>query len=348
MAKNVRMIEVAEMAGVSVATVGFVLNGAGAGSRRVSDKTASKVRKIAEKLNYKPNQIARQLVGKGSKTIGVLMDPNPSDWNSIRLCQVSMRAREYGFHTMTLHEKPEPELISECMEDFVARGVDGLICMHHVYPGKPDLVARIVASAIKNVVFIDEPALRNAAYIGADYADGATQAVKYLRSQNRNRIGLALSDLQWYSGPRIKQGYVQGIHECGMRVEEKLIWVGDEDINSDLVHISSDIARRIVDDLVLGERVEAIIACDDFWVAQLLNNLSERGMRVPDDVALIGFGNSYLCDYTRPTLTSIDPQLEYIARSAVDILFEKLQDSSGHKSADRVMIKPKMVIRASA
>jgi DNA-binding LacI/PurR family transcriptional regulator len=341
------MVEIAEKAGVSAATVGFVLNGAGKGSRRVSDKTAIRVRQIAKDLNYRPNQIARQLVGKGSKTIGVLIDPNPSESNSIRLAQITIHARECGYHTMTLHEKPDPQLVSECMDEFTARGVDGLICVHHVYPGKPDLVAKIVDSAITNVVFIDEPAIKNATYIGTDYVDGTAQAVKYLHAQKKRRIGLALSDVQWYSGPRIRQGYIQGMRELGIKLDENLIWIGDQDVNSDLEHISPGIAGKILDDLVLRERVDAIIACDDFWSAQLLNELSIRGVHVPNDVALIGLGNYHISDYTRPALTSMDLQYEYIARTSVDMLL-KMIDSEKKYKPERILVKPKLVIRASA
>ncbi len=149
----VRMVDVARRAGVSVSTVGLVLNNAGSGSRRVGKETANKVRRIAEELNYTPNLAAQQLIKNKSAIIGVLMDPRPSEENSIRLSEIESRARELGYHLLVMHEQPRPEHVRECINELLGRGIDGLICVHHVYPHQPAMVAKLVSAHIGNVIF---------------------------------------------------------------------------------------------------------------------------------------------------------------------------------------------------
>ena len=344
----VRMVDVARRAGVSVSTVGLVLNNAGSGSRRVGKETANKVRRIAEELNYTPNLAAQQLIKNKSAIIGVLMDPRPSEENSIRLSEIESRARELGYHLLVMHEQPRPEHVRECINELLGRGIDGLICVHHVYPHQPAMVAKLVSAHIGNVIFIDEPALENASYVGADYVEGNRQAVQYLLDKGRNRIGLVLTDIEWYSGPRVKRGYIEGLKQQGIEADENLIWISNQDVYSDLVHISPEIANQVIDKLIVEQQADALIASDDYLAAQIINCLNERGYKIPDDVAIVGNGNRQIANYTRPMLTTIDFKINVVAQRAVDLLIKKISNERKYKSVDQVMIAPELVIRKSA
>ncbi len=344
----VRMVDVAHKAGVSVSTVGLVLNGAGAKSRRVGKENARRIRQIADALNYTPNLAAQQLIRSKSAIIGVLMDPRPLEENSIRLSEIESRSREKGYHLLVMHEQPTSERIRECINELVGRGIDGLICLHHVYPRKPALVAKMVSSSIENVVFIDEPAVQNAPYVGADYVEGNRRAVHHLLDRGRTRIGLVLSDVEWYAGPRVRQGYIKGLQERGLGVNEQFVWISDQDIYSDLMHISPEMANRIIDELVIRQKVEALIVSDDYQAAQILNCLNDRGYKVPESVAVIGNGNLHIAQYTRPMLTTIEFRATRIARAAVDMLIEKIEGKNTDQSARQQMIQPELILRDSA
>lgn len=346
---TVRMIDIAHKAGVSLATVGRVLQGTGANNIRVGEKTASRVKNIAEKLNYRPNLAARQLAGKRSHTIGVLLDPMPIPSNSIRLAEISRQARELGYHTIILHEQPQPKLVEDCLDEFASRGIDGLICVHHFYPGQPALVPEIVNNSdVQNVVFIDQPQLTNASFIGLDFADVSRQSVQHLLDRGHKRIGFAVGSLEWYSGSKLHRGYLEALKSQGLNMNGDLSWIGTERkrVNPDLHHITRETANRIIDDLIIRCEADALIS-DDQWAAQLLNCLIDRGYRVPDDVAVAGNGNLEVGEYTRPRLTTVDLQYEVIARGAVDMLIEMIEDQSGEKSHQGIFIKPRMVIRES-
>jgi DNA-binding LacI/PurR family transcriptional regulator len=351
-ASVIRMIDIAEKAGVSIATVGRVLQGTGRNNIRVSKQTESKVKKIAQDLNYKPNVAAQQLVGKKSKIIGVLLDPTPSPENSVRLAEMGIRARELGYHVMPLHEHADPDSISECLAEFVGRQVDGLICLHHYYPAQPDLVPQSIAkSGLQNVLYINQPTSVDATSIGLDIADCTRQLVRHFIDHGHKRIGFVIKqwDLVWFSGPRLKQGFLDEMKAQGLDDGSDLVWVCRESSKTDFEAkaLSQDALNKIVDDLVINRKVNGIIAANDHYAAQIMNCIVERGYRVPEDVAIAGTGNFDVGKYTRPTLTSMDECYAEIAHAAVDRMIGLIENKGNTEASPHTMIKPKIVIRKS-
>lgn len=344
------MVDVANAAGVSLATVGRVLQGTGGKNIRVGRATAQKVRKIAQDLNYKPNYAARQLAGKKSHTIGILIDPSPYPSNSIRFAEMGSRARQKGYQLMALHEVPDPGLIEECLGEFRGRGVDGMICMHHAYPGQHDLVpSMVLQSGIENVVFIDQPSISGSTFIGVDFVDAGRQMVNYLFEKGRKRIAFATNDLDWYAGPHFCQGYVNALEKKGIEPNDDLIWIGTKHrkLGSDSHDIDDDTARRIIRDLVKNNHADAIVTSDDTWAAQIINALRDEGVKVPEDLSVTGSGNLDISRYLRPKLTTADLCHKKVSYKAVDMLIDKIENNHGGSEPKGVFVRPKIIIRDS-
>ncbi len=342
-----RMIDIAKRANVSLATVGRVLQGTGGDKIRVSKQTAERVRRIAKELNYRPNLAARQLAGRKSKTIGTLIDPLPTLANTIRLAEIGRRSRELGYHTLFLHEHPQPDLIRECLDELISRGVDGIICVHHYYPGTYDKIAKIIVdSGIKNIVFIDKPEIPYDNYVGVDFEAVSELAVNHLIERNKTKIAFVLSTLNWLSGPILKTGYIKALKKQNIPVDDKLIWIGTERIDNQLDphKISPEITNKIIDDIIIKQKADAIFA-DDIWAASLINVLYEKGISIPEDLAIIGHGNSPVSEFTRPALTTIDLQYNIVAKEAVNMLIKLIEHPE--QKTQPILIKPKLVIRKS-
>ncbi len=348
---KVRMVDIAQRAGVSLATVGRVLQGTGRNNIRVGPETAQKVRHLAKELNYIPNLAARQLAGKKSHTLGILLDPRHSPANSIRFSEMGTRARQKGYHLMALHEMPDTHLLEECLGEFKSRGVDGVICMHHAYPGQYDLVPKIITgSGIENVIFIDEPSIQGTTYIGVDFAEIGRQMVNYLLGQGRKRIAFVCSDLDWYTGPHFHRGYVEALVEKGLKAAEELIWVGTRhrEPDSDLNRIDDLTAQQIIYDLVKNKGADAIVVTADLWAAQILNSLVDQGYQVPGDVAITGSGDLDVSRHVRPKLTTADLCYREVSHKAVDMLIEMIENDAEKPTAQGVFVNPKIIIRDSA
>ncbi len=348
----VRMIDIAKRANVSLAAVGKVLQGTGGDRIRVSKQTAERVRKIARELNYRPNLAARQLAGRKSKTIGVLIDPLPTVANSVRLAEIGRQARRLGYHTLFLHENPQPDLVNECIDEFVSRGVDGIICVHHYYPEAHDKIANmIINSGIKNIVFIDKPEINYEYYVGVDFEKVSELAIDHLIERGKKRIAFVMSTLDWLSGPKLYTGYINTLKKHNIKPDKHIVWIGTERIGKDIEIHSLDhkLAEKIVDDVVIAGKADAIFA-DDLWAARIMNVLQERDFKIPDDIAIAGHGNTDVSDYIRPALTTVDLQYDIVAREAVDMLIKLIDRSDKPQDGQKIkskLITTKLIIRES-
>lgn len=346
------IVDIARKAGVSNGLVAHVLNGVGKNNIRVGQKTASRIRRIAEEMNYKPNLIARQLVGKKSKMIGAFCAPVVSELNYARIVRVGEIARENGYHLMvTFGElKHDEEFIKEAFEDFALRGVEGLICMLHHYVDAPNLVANLANTMFEHVIFIDEPNISNAHYVGADFKNGAQQAVKYLLDRGRKKIGLILTDLEWVTGPQLLDGYTQQLSLHGMKIENKRVWVRNSSDTIPRLSVtdppSIEEAEDITEKLIVKEGCDAVICGTDFWAAELISFAQMRGFSVPDDVSVVGFGNLKLGKYISPKLTTFDCQVKLIAEQAFTSL-HRLIENKDQDEPRGISILPKIIERES-
>ena len=104
----------------------------------------------------------------------------------------------------------------------------------------------------------------------------------------------------------------------------------------------------VIDELVVRQKADAIVAHDDFWAGAMIRRLSARGIRVPDDVAVIGYLNHYLADWTDPPLTTIDLQHQEVAIHMVSMLEEMASGKTLSLERRVVTIEPKLIVRKSA
>jgi DNA-binding LacI/PurR family transcriptional regulator len=345
-----RLKDIAETAGVSLATAGRVLQGSAGSNIRVGRETAERVRKIAEQLNYVPNYAARQLAGHKSSVIGILIDPRPYPSNSIRLAEMGFRAREHGYHIMTLYESPEPEWIKKGIDEFKSRGVDGIICFHHAYPGKHSLVPRMLRdSGFKNLIYIDKPFIDNAAYVGLDFCEVSRMMVDHLVNQGRKKVAFAVSDLDWHTGPCLYEGYRRAVLDYGLPFQRELVWIGTDWIQHEFDYhdLPDETADKIVEDIVINMKADSIVTGDDAWAAQIMNALFKAGFKCPEDVAVTGSGNIDISRYVRPRITTADLRYRDISRMAVDMLVNSIENGDFGKQKE-ILVKPEMIIRESA
>lgn len=344
---TVRMVDVAKEAGVSLTTVGQVLLGTGGKNVRVAKKTAERVRKVAVELNYHPNPVARQLAGMKSKIIGILVDPSVAPGTLKRLAEMEDALHDRGYRLMIGHPMNDEDKTSNYVEDFLARGIEGAICLVHGYPGKALSIAKIV-NRLKHVVFIMKPAVEDAYYVTIDEVEGSRQIVRYLHEKGRKRIGIAISDTVWPGMRNIRAGYFKELHAQNLSIDDGLTWVGGDMVRPDPQHISPEISDLIVTRLVIENKADAIIAANDFWAARIINSLQKKGFNVPKDVAVVGRDNLEIATYIEPNITSLDSQHKLAALSAVNMLVELIEKNVIPASRRCINIKPTLIERDSA
>ncbi len=341
---NVRLIDVAKRANVSRSSVAQVLLATGGKTVRVSEKTAKRILQAAKELNYYPNTIARQLKGIRSNVIGVIIDSLAPQIAFDRLSEMERQAAKQGYRFMVGQSHGEIERLKGYAQDFSSRGIDGVICISHEYPRQGKYIEEIFA-AFDNVVFIGKPVIANddISFVAVDTSDGIYQACEYLIRNSRKNIGMLL----WSSGSSAMEGrlsgYLRAMRMHGISVNENLIrYMGLSD------EVSIDYLKPFVRELVEEHHADAIVAVNDKVALMTIRCLEKMGVRIPQDVSVVGFDNIELAELCRPALTTVDQRSKELSQTAVSMLIDLIEGNKQPIKDRQKIIKPRLIIRQSA
>lgn len=333
---------VAALAGVSRATVSRVVNG-GSGVR---DPLVERVRQAVDELGYVPNQAARSLVTKRHDAVAVIVAEPETRVFADPFFALQLRGIS---KELTAHDAQLVLLLTEGRADharvgrYLAGGhVDGaLVFSLHLDDPLPGLIR----NAGVPTVFGGRPGwsdgTRGAAYVDSDNRGGARDAVRHLVGLGRTRVAHITGALDQTSAVDRYEGYrdVMGEADPGL-VEE-----------SDFTPAGGERAMRALLDRRPG--LDAVFAANDLAASGALRVLRERGLRVPDDVAVVGFDDMLpVAEQTDPPLTTIRQDIEEMGRLMARMLLSgpgrRGGDRTGAGSSPGVVLPTTLVRRASA
>lgn len=349
------LTEIARLTGVSRWVAGQVING-GRGNSRVSREVAERIRQAAQELGYRPNPAARVLRGDRSHIFGLLVASAGDPLTSFLVQYLNVEAVKIGCQMLISNTMGQGQVgarqFDYYVEEFAQRRVDGVFCLVHPWlrRNREALVARH-----PNTVFFESPGLANAPWVGIDREEAVRLAVRHLWARGRRRIGLAVTTRSRPACQARGRGYRLEMKACGQPIVPELLFVGEDHGMAFAAHnrrtrkweFPFEHADAVIDHLVERQKVDAIIAPDDYWAAALLKRLRRRGLRVPDDVAIVGYLNHYLADWVDPALTTIDPRHRVAARVMVRMLETMVSGSGERATGPGMRIRPRLIVRES-
>jgi DNA-binding LacI/PurR family transcriptional regulator len=350
--KPVTVLDVARRLKLSPTTVSLVLNHR-AEEYGICEATVKRVRDIAASLKYHPSSAARQLAGKRSDAVGVLINTEAiADPRLIQ--QMEIRAARRGLRFIVGHAVGTREQVKDYLDDFRARGVDGMISIFHSHPDYADTVLPELLR-FDNVVYFEKPeggsaeAAADACYVQPDYCHLGRAGVQHLLDRGRRRIALVMADLAFpYARSRFR-AYEDTLADAGLKKENRRIWILDRQPGvSWSAPFTEELALRAVDAVVVKGKADALVAVNDFYAARLIAALRRRGRRIPDDVAVVGCDNQDLGTVVTPPLTTFEMHVDRAAQAMVGLLFELLDRGSVPKQRRAVTIQPTLVVRESS
>jgi LacI family transcriptional regulator len=331
--------EVARLAGVSRATVSRALNG----SPRVSEETRSRVHAAIAALGYEPDVVAQSLVRQRSRMIAVSLLPKENERPLSHFRQTSR------YFYLSLMENIEQEAIASGYDLLMPSGSRGKSPENYLRSLQTRRVAgcivlladdaRVQALVHSSLpaVFIDRMSQgSHSTYIKSDNIDGSRQAVEYLLSLGHRRIVFMTGPTLDLVGLERLLGCQQALAQAGFAPDPVLI--RQSGWNIDQAYEAACI--------LLAERRDftAIVAGSDFMAMGIMRALTEHGLRVPDDVSLIGFDDIDLCQYTAPPLTTVRQDRVAMSRGAVQRLVAMIE---GTEEAAPLIIPTQLVVRKS-
>lgn len=328
--------DVARVAGVSPTTVSHVLSN----RRPVSEETRKRVLEAVERVEYVPNAIAQGLVSQRTNVIGMcfpvtqLVESNPS--LITLLFTGGRRLREHGYQLLFVSTPHED------MKDFrrIARSglLDGII-LYEVLLDDPRVQ---FMQKYGRIPFVLVGRCRNTegiSFVDIDSSEGVYQATTYLIDQGHERIVFVGGYPREFSHSfHAHEGYKRALESRGIAYDPDLVKRTEQ---------SEGAAVGVLEELLRGKvAFSAMICLSEFVCMTMLKELRVRGIRVPEDVSLISFGNSRSCLMTDPALTAISLCFDEMTQLAIDILVDKLTDDS--PEAKQILLTPSLEIRASS
>lgn len=331
--------QVARLAGVSRATVSRALNG----SAQVSEEARRRVQEAIVSLGYEPDVVAQSLVRQRSRTIALCLFY--SDRGSA-LAQFGQTQHYFYLDMLKDVEQAismeqydlllpsSPLTPNNYVRSLQTRRVAGLLAIA-LNPNDPSIQA--LQAADMPAVFIDSIVQgKHATYVTSDNSDGARQATEYLLQLGHTRIAVLAGSLAGPISMERLLGCQRTLTRAGLALDPNLVrhsgWSTDEAYQATVA--------------LLGERRDftAMLAGSDLMAIGILRALHEHGLRVPDDVSVIGFDDVNLCRYTEPPLTTIRQDREVMGRSAVSLLINMIEGTS---VAAPVIVPTSLIVRAS-
>ncbi|MBQ9305565.1 LacI family DNA-binding transcriptional regulator [Butyrivibrio sp.] len=317
--KKTTLKDVAERAGVSKATVSYILNNS---NKPITEETKARVKKAMEELNYVPDLGAASLTNKTSKMIGVVIpqtEPgsqlmfNNSFYSEI-ISSIEYYARKIGYHILISGTNVDESYIKHVYE----RNLDAVIAIG-VYPDEFfDQFRKIGIPAVLIDSYCKDESFHN---IRIDDELGGYLATKYMLDKHHKNVGF-LSGKMKEDGVIKKrhEGYKRALSEYGIRYDKDLIFEGEVDFDSGI-----DIAERIVKDSI---PVSGIVTTADVLAIGAIKGFHKMGKNVPADYSVIGFDDLEISKYITPGLTTIKQDIYGKGRLAVEILSRSLEDKS--------------------
>lgn len=333
---KVNIKTVAEKADVSTATVSRVLRD----FPGVREKTKKRVLKAISELNYEVDAVARSLRRKKTNTIGVIVGNILSQFYSIIAKSVEDVAQKNGYNMILCNGDDDPQKELKYLKVLKSNRVDGIILTP---TGKnAEYVNRLIDSGTK-VVLLDRLIEGvNCDAVLVDNETGAYKAVKHLIDQGYRKIGIITGYLDRTTGRERLNGYLRALNEAGIPRDDTLIKVGNFKKRSGI-----ELTKEI---LQMENRPEAIFVSNIDMTLGTLITIKEMGLKIPDDIGVVGFDDPEWAMILDPPITAISQPAYSLGSTSAEMLIKKIEvkESAIGNEPLIITLNTNLIVRNSA
>ncbi|WP_185234432.1 LacI family DNA-binding transcriptional regulator [Teredinibacter franksiae] len=324
--------DVARVAGVSTATVSRVVHNGG----QVGDACRARVQKVIKELGYRPNTNARALVSKTSNTIGVVTPRLSMTFFGCLAAGVEKAAREQKYKLLMSNSLYETKTELEAIESLREHSCSAII-LHSEYSDEKTL--KKLADEIPGLVIVNRfiPELANRC-VWLDNEAGAQKVADHLLDKGHRDIAVVTSVYQ-NNDPEFRlNGVRAAIEKRGLSLNPEAIVESTANMRGGEEAVTALLEK--------GVKFSAVVAYNDLMAVGALNALQDAGLRVPEDVSVVGFDNLYVSTACRPKLTTMDYPVEEMANYAANLAIN-LSTGDNKVSSQTHLFMPTLVERNS-
>jgi DNA-binding LacI/PurR family transcriptional regulator len=324
---------VAALAKVSIATVSRTING----SPAVSERLSKRVWQAIEHLNYFPNTHARSLVSGRSRILGIIVENITNPFFPELIQSFEEIAVAHGYEILVSSSNSNAAVLTACVRRMLERKVEGVAVM--TFGQEEPLLDRLVHNDIPMVLAefkLDAP---KSSTILLDYTTGIHAAINHLAELGHEKIAFLAGPHKLHSAVTRENDFRAAMQDAGLPIHKKWIIECDHTLKGGVAGFEKLHA--------LPARPTAILCSNDMTAIGVLRAAYKEGLRVPQDLSVIGLDDIAFAEFTLPPLTTIRMSRTDLARAAFEALRQQAEDPGNAKMQREFLVSTSLVVRES-
>lgn len=326
--------DIAKALGISKSTVSRALNN----HYDVKPETSILVKALAAKIDYHPNLLAQHLKQKFTNTIGVVIPETVNRFFAKAVGGIQEVANRAGYNVMICQSNESLATERNNLQSLMDSKVDGLLISVSRETDRYEHLQHAIDREVPMVLFDRIVEELNTSQVYSDNYDITLQGTEHLIAQGCKRIAFIAGPNHLYNSRHRLRGHLDALQKHNIKPSKSLI-----------VHTnfkSVDVAKYTDRLFSQKQKPDAIFAINDMAALEIIYLLKKKGLKVPEDVAVLGFNNETICAFVEPSLSSIDHPAYAMGAAAAEILLRHI--AKKEIIQERKMIKSRLVIRESS
>lgn len=332
--RHISLKDLAQEIGVSISTVSRALNN----HPDISPEVTRKIQKLAAEMNYTPNPLAMGLLKQATRTIGVIVPDLVTHFYSSIISGIEQVAEEKGYFILIASSNETLEKEIKAVDNLMKTRVEGLIVCLSQETENYDHFDRLIRNNIP-LVFFDRICRKDEVpSVVVDDVDAGKKITLHFFENGFRKIAYIAGPENLSISQERTQGYLAGLKSCGLGFRPEF-----------LVHcnMSSEDATKATSQLLdLPEKPDSIFGINDTVVFAAMKEIKCRGLRIPEDIALVGFTDEFHSTLVDPELTSITHPTFEFGLEAAQLFFRQIEHPEA--KPEQVVLKTKLVVRKSS
>jgi LacI family transcriptional regulator len=328
--------DIANVLNISAAAVSKALHN----DSRISEKTKKAVRQVAENLNYQPNHLASALRSGKSKLVGVIVPKTNSNFFSATIHNIEEVLNKEGYNIIITQSNESYKKECENIDTLLFTQVDGIIVSMANETVDLQHFEKVKQAGIPLITFDRGENDLNVDYIGIDDYDSSHRIVDHLVEQGCKRI----AHIGGFKHTRIYnnriRGYIDALEKHNLPLEKELL------LESNLS--TEDGRNKMQELLALDKKPDAVYVAGDYAALGALQVLNEKNIKIPDEIALVGFGDEPFANMVTPKMTSVNQHSYQIGKIAAEKFLEYTKQNQIQQTLQKHILKTELIIRESS
>jgi LacI family transcriptional regulator len=329
---------VAALAKVSIATVSRTING----SPAVSDNLSKRIWRAIEQLNYFPNSHARTLVSGRSRLLGIIVENITNPFFPELIQSFETVAVAHGYEILVSSSNSDPAILANCIRRMLERKVEGVAVL--TFGEEEPLLNQLVHRDIPMVVAEFRLSDPKVSTILLDYGTGIRAAVNHLAELGHSRIAFLAGPRKLHSAITRENDYRAAMEAAGLALQKKWIVECDHTLKGGVAGFAQ---LQVLAQFHVSMRPTAILCSNDMTAIGVLRAAYTEGLRVPQDLSVIGLDDIDFAEFTLPPLTTIRLSRTDLAQAAFEALRQHAEDPGNPKMQREFLVSTGLVVRES-